>query len=134
MSILDEHIFGDLNKIHSLDELADSLKNLLNSGCYVWDDELINSKQLVDRIKNLKIEIYLDEHSPPHFHVKSANINASFVISDCERLNGDINRRDEELIKYWYRKFRLRLIKVWNNMRPSDCPVGQISDVFGSEV
>lgn len=128
MSFMDKRIFGDFDDIQSLENLAAALERLLNSGCYIWDDgELINAKQLVAREKGLKIEIYPDEHAPPHFHVKSAYINASFTIKECDRIQGDISRKDEDLIKYWHNRFQEKLIDVWNQTRPANCPVGAIT-------
>lgn len=128
MSFMDKRIFGDFDDIQSLEDLAEALEKLLNSGCYVWDDgELVNAKQLVAREKGLKIEIYPDEHAPPHFHVKSADINASFTIKECDKIQGNISRKDEDLIRYWHKRFKEKLIDIWNKTRPANCPVGAIS-------
>jgi len=64
----------------------------------------------------------------PHFHVKSAEIDVAFRISDCALLRGSIDRKTRELIDYWYRNLggRPKLIEVWNKTRPKDCPVGEI--------
>jgi hypothetical protein len=42
--------------------------------------EVYEIKKLVDKINNLKIHIYPNDHNPPHFHVLTDNINASFRI------------------------------------------------------
>ena len=128
MNFVDKRIFRDFHDIESLADLAEALERLLNSGCYVWDDgELVNAKQLVARENGLKNEIYSDEHAPPHFHVKSADINASFAIDDCSKIQGTMSRKDEDLVKYWHKMFKNKLIEVWNQTRPSDCPVGSMT-------
>lgn len=81
---------------------------------------------LVDRFKGLKIEIYANEHPPPHFHISTNNGAASFSIADCELVDGDyfLRRRMRE-IRAWHAQHKKDLIKCWNATRPSDCPVGE---------
>lgn len=81
---------------------------------------------LVEKFKDIKIEIYAKEHPPPHFHVMTNNGNASFTISDCELVDGDyfLSRRMKE-IRNWHAQHKDELIDCWNKTRPSDCPVGE---------
>lgn len=78
----------DPNKLKEFDVFAAWLEAILHNPCSIWEDEgqvvLLENKQLVASINGLKIEIYSNEHPPPHFHVKSPNIDASFTIEDCE--------------------------------------------------
>lgn len=73
---------------------------------------------------DLKIEIYPDEHPPPHFHVKSPNIDASFNIESCNLLKGEIEGRDKKKIEYWHKHAKPLLIEIWNSTRPTNCTVG----------
>ena len=74
----------------------------------------------------LKIEIFADEHPPPHFRVKFKNKTANFRIKDCISLNGDaVVKRNIREIKKWWRDHKQDLIDTWNDSRPADCPVGQ---------
>ena len=114
-------------------KLAEHLELFLNSGCSVWTEPdgekiLLLSRALVGQIHGLTMRIYSDEHAPPHFHVKSAEIDAAFRISDCSLLRGSVNGKTRELIDYWYLKMegRSKLIEDWNKTRPTDCPVGKI--------
>jgi hypothetical protein len=75
---------------------------------------------------SLRIVIHPNEHPPPHFHVIGSGINASFAIDNCALLRGDIGSRERQLVEYWHRRGRTRLVDVWNKTRPSDCPVGPI--------
>jgi len=46
----------------------------------------------VDRIGSLKIEVFSDEHPPPHFRVSYQGQSANFRISDCGKINGGLDR------------------------------------------
>lgn len=82
---------------------------------------------LVDRYAGLVIEIYSDEHPPPHFHVACGAGKASFRISDGSPLHGDLGR-EERTIRRWHARNKPKLVAKWNASRPSDCPVGPYRD------
>lgn len=86
----------------------------------------IERRYLVQSIDKIKIEIYPLEHPPPHFHVKSAKLDATFAIIDCKLLKGDIDSKTLKKIKYFHSANKTKLINVWNRLRPTDCPVGPI--------
>ncbi len=75
----------------------------------------------------MKVEVYSDEHAPPHFHVKSPTIDASFAINDCKVLRGEVSGASLRTIRYWHQHAKPKLVEVWNSTRPGDCEVG----VFG---
>jgi hypothetical protein len=78
----------------------------------------------VDRFADLKIEVFSNEHPPPHFRIKCGNETANYRISDCEQLNGGL-KRYHRTIKAWHARNKPKLIEVWNGRRPTDCPVGK---------
>ena len=111
----------------SMEDLATVLSDLLSGGYSVWTDgSLYSIKQLVARVNGLQIHVYANEHSPPHFHVKSPDIDASFTIQDCAFMHGNIDGREQNLVKWWYKHSRPKLVAAWNNTRPSSCPVGPL--------
>jgi hypothetical protein len=125
------HFFEiDPKELESFEEWAEYLESILNSGrCIVVELngklELLVIKALVATVRGMKIEVYPNEHPPPHFHVKSASIDASLTIQDCSLICGVINNDDYKKIKYWYQRGAKQiLIKSWNSSRPSDCSVG----------
>ena len=129
--MLETLLKATLYKVTDAQGLAKHLENLLNSGCHVWTQSngeklLLQGRALVERINGLKIHIYSKEHSPPHFHVSSANLNAEFSISNCTLLRGSVDRKTRDLIVCWYGMARPKLIEVWNSLRPTNCPVGPI--------
>ncbi len=116
-----------IHEAEDLEAMAKVLSSLLSGGYSVWTDgSLYSIRQLVAVHKGLKIEIRPKEHSPPHFHVKCGGLSASFSIESCELLQGDIDRRNISLIEWWHQRSKDKLVKIWNETRPSDCPAGPI--------
>jgi hypothetical protein len=116
-----------LREATSLQQTAAVLSELLTGGYSIWTDgSLYFIKQLVARVKGIEIHVYSNEHAPPHFHVKSADLDASFAIADCAYLTGNIDGREQRLVRWWYERSRPLLVAAWNASRPTDCPVGPI--------
>jgi hypothetical protein len=113
----------------SLDESARVLTELFSGRYSVWTDgSLYNIKQLVARAGALQIHVYADEHPPPHFHVKSPDVDAVFTIDNCMYIRGNIDGREQRLVRWWYDRSRSKLVAAWNATRPADCPVGPINE------
>lgn len=74
----------------------------------------------------IKIEVFSDEHPPPHFRLRHKNRTANFAIADCEHLNGDL-RLPHRAVKKWWLRHRRQIAEAWNTHRPADCPVGPVS-------
>jgi len=114
--------------LESIDDYAAWLEALLNNPCSIWDEDdepfVIEIKQFIASINGLKIEIYSNEHPPPHFHVNSANVNASFDIENCKKIEGHIKNKDLKKIKFWHSHAKPILIERWNSSRPTNCTVG----------
>lgn len=125
----------DPNELEGMVEWVEYLDAILHGPCEIWEEEngellLYNIRALVEKINGLKVEIYPNEHPPPHFHVKSSTANASFRIDNCEKLHGDISSGDYGKIKFWHQKQSSKslLIEKWNSMRPTTCQVGNFRD------
>jgi len=124
-----EEIEKRIETATSLEELVSVLETLFNRNFSVWrDGQLYNIKQLVAKVNGLHFEINSNEHAPPHFHVKGGDIDATFSIDSGELLQGKIDGRRKALVGWWYSRSRDKLITVWNQTRPSDCPVGPVKD------
>ncbi len=127
------HRFHQVNpeELETFEEWAEWLEALLHNPCSILERDgeliLLEIKQLVARINGLKIEVYADEHPPPHFHVKAPDINVSFSIEDCSLLKGKISAGAEQKVRYWHRHSKATLIEAWNSTRPSNCTVGLYS-------
>jgi hypothetical protein len=81
-------------------------------------------KEQVGRIRNLKVEIYSNDHNPPHFHVKSNDnsINATFRIDNGELINGLIDKNDRKRIEAFCRDPHNQLLMkdTWNKSKPNN--------------
>ncbi|MEL6725706.1 MAG: DUF4160 domain-containing protein [Pseudomonadota bacterium] len=110
--------------------LAEELAESIRQGA-IWeikDGEAMRmlTEETVARIEGLKVEIFANEHPPPHFRVKYQGSTANFTIEDCTRMNGSGQiLRFEKNVKHWWSTNKTKLIETWNRLRPSDCPVGK---------
>ena len=124
----------DIETLESPDDWAEYLDSILHDDCYILERNgeliLVEQRKLVEVVRGLQIEIYPKEHTPPHFHVKSANVDASFRIDNCIKMNGSISRKEELAIKFWWQKAKPKLIDVWDKTRPSDCIVGKYEETI----
>ncbi len=103
-----------------IEELASSFHNgpIQENGMH-----LLLEKE-VGKIKGLKIEVFSNEHPPPHFRVTYQGETANYEIKNCHKLNGDLNNWTRN-IKKWHVKNKYNLIQTWDKMRPTDCSVGE---------
>ena len=87
------------------------------------------TEETVARIDGLKVEVFSNEHPPPHFRVKYQSSTANYQISDFTRLNGSGEvLKYEKNIRLWWNGNKEKLIEDWNRLRPSDCPVGEYKE------
>jgi len=120
-----------ITKAESLEDLLRLLEIFLSSTDYVEEEYgkmyVIETRARVDTINGYRIEIYGDEHSPPHFHIVKDNKKlAAYTISDCTRLCGTLPNGIERKVKFFHARAQDRLITFWNNKRPGHCDVGKI--------
>ena len=83
------------------------------------------TEEVFDRLNGLKIDVFSNEHPPPHFRVSFQGESNNFTIKDCSPLNGNGLSLYFNNIKKWHKNNKNKLIAFWNKKRPSDCPVGQ---------
>jgi len=81
----------------------------------------------VARLGGLKVEIFSDEHGPPHFRVRDGDESADFRISDCARIAGDLHGHERQ-VRRWHKDNEQKLIDAWDARRPTDCPVGKYTE------
>lgn len=69
----------------------------------------------------LKLQIFADDHNPPHFHAVNSDHEALLRLSDLTVLRGQISRRDYDTIKKWTSKKANKdlLIDAWDRLNQS---------------
>lgn len=101
-----------ITKAESLEDLLRLLERFLSSTDYVEEENgriyVVETRAKVDTINGYKIEIYADEHSPPHFHIVKDNKKlATYTISDCTRLSGTLPNGIEKKVNSFMRAHRI---------------------------
>src|SRR5438309_9985456 len=92
------------------DDLLAELRNELKAPSSGMDNYFSGRSFNPDRIELLvartispilKIEVFANEHPPPHFRVNYAGETANYRISDCQQLNGGWSRHCR-VIRNWH--------------------------------
>jgi len=122
----------DSKELDTLDEWVEYLDAIVHGPCLILEKD--NELQLIENpfitkaqvaiVRGMRVEIYSKEHPPPHFHVLSPTIDASFRIDNCTLLNGEVTKDEHKKIRYWHKQAKPMLIEKWNLMRPTDCVAG----------
>jgi hypothetical protein len=60
------------------------------------------------------IQMFWNDHPPPHFHVRYAEHKARIDIHTLELLSGDLPRRALVLVLEWAQEHRGELLEDWN--------------------
>lgn len=68
------------------------------------------------RFGNLKIQIFADDHNPPHFHLVTPEHEALIRLSDLVMIAGTMDRRSLELALDWARRNGKVLDDEWNRL------------------
>ncbi len=104
--------------------LLDSLTYDIHLGLMNEDGIRFLQEHKVSNINQARVEIFSREHPPPHFRVKIAGKSANFTIKSCEKISGCLGRFEHN-VKHWHKWNKNKLIQIWDETRPSDCPVGK---------
>ena len=67
-------------------------------------------------IGGVKIELYFDDHAPPHFHAIIGEYDALIEIETSVILKGDLPRNKKKLILKWAQENRDDLKSIWNDL------------------
>ena len=69
-----------------------------------------------------KIQLFWDEHPPPHFHVMQGEYDCSLRIDTLAILEGDLPSRLLSVVRSWAGAHRVELIEGWNRCRELQPP------------
>lgn len=77
----------------------------------------VKAKERITTADDLQVIIYFNDHSPPHFNVKTRDhrIDAKFKIENCELLGSSIGTKDLKKIQAFYlsAKGKMVLEAIW---------------------
>lgn len=111
---------NSISSRQELESLTFELNRILRDDCKLLQNgTLYFTKALVENIKGLTLNIYPNDHTPPHFHVIAHNpkIDCKINIYDISEYSGDIQNKYYDKIKAWYwdrdYKGREKLIEFW---------------------
>jgi hypothetical protein len=71
----------------------------------------------------IKIQIFWDEHPPPHFHAKAGDERVSIRIDDLTVLSGDMSPRLLALVLQWGKMHQVELLEAWNRCEKQEQPL-----------
>ena len=69
------------------------------------------------RFYGILIQMYYDDHNPPHFHAIYGEYRAVISIQDLAILEGDLPPRAVGLVMEWGRAHKNELLKDWDLAR-----------------
>lgn len=113
------------NEIKGKNNLVDLLEKFLDQTNITPDGKVCNVKHFIASSGGLRIEIYSNDHNPPHFHVvsKQRKINARFHLYTLEYINSKvwkISEKDKKKIKYFLESNRSYVNKLHNFYEKKD--------------
>ncbi len=130
LSKISKTYYCNQEKLNDISQFEKQIGDLLNSGAYYYNNNYVESRHLVDKIRNIKIEIYSKEHGIPHFHILADDKRASLSIENCELIeNTGFDNKTIKTIEKWFKISKQRLIDIWNKTRPDDCSIGKINNI-----
>lgn len=74
----------------------------------------------VARLRNSKIQIFPDDHNPPHFRLIGPNSNAQIAIATLRVLAGRADRRDLREAMTYAKAHRAELLAIWEKLNERD--------------
>jgi hypothetical protein len=64
-------------------------------------------------IEGVKICLFFDDHSPPHFHAFIAEYEAVIEINSTEIMKGDLPENKKRKIMKWAERHKEELMEIW---------------------
>ena len=68
------------------------------------------------------IQMFWNEHAPPHFHAKYAEFKATIDIQSLQLIKGTLPRRALELVLDWAELHQQELLKNWDLCQVDEKP------------
>ena len=77
----------------------------------------------ISRFQEISVEMYHDDHPPPHFHVYYADERAIIEIDTMRILGGALSPRIHRLVTDWGRRHRAELQANWRRAVAHEAPL-----------
>jgi hypothetical protein len=59
------------------------------------------------------VQMFFDDHAPPHFHVRYAEYGAQINIQTLEIIEGNLPRTALSLVRQWATEHQTELVENW---------------------
>lgn len=66
----------------------------------------------------VKVSVYGDDHLPPHFHLRSVEAEALFLIADLSVYSGSVPASVKDNVWSWVEENRATIAGEWNRLNP----------------
>lgn len=70
----------------------------------------------IARIGNIKVQVFADDHNPPHFHVVTPDGEALVSIAGLRILRGDLRRKDFDAVIEWANQNLDTIEDAWHSL------------------
>ncbi len=67
-------------------------------------------------IDGIKVDLYYNDHAPPHFHAKYAEYENLIAIKTLTKLKGDLPPKQHKKIIKWSKKNQDVLMEIWDTL------------------
>ena len=74
------------------------------------------------RFLGIVIQIYYDDHNPPHFHARYGDKKGSFEITSLNMLEGNLPIKVRSLVTEWADQHKEELMKDWEMAQMGNVP------------
>ena len=69
----------------------------------------------ISRFLGIVVNMYYDEHNPPHFHVRYNEFRAVVSIRECNILEGTLPGRVRGFVAEWAELHQQELLTMWDS-------------------
>lgn len=76
----------------------------------------------ISRFYGMTIQLFYDDHNPPHFHVTYGSYKAVFSIDTLEIIEGKLPKKQALLIVQWAYLHRQELFQTWETVKNRQVP------------
>ncbi len=71
----------------------------------------------IARFYGIIIKLFFGDHPPPHFHAVYGEYIGVFNIDTLEKIEGDLPKRAEQLVKDWAEMHKKDLRTMWDKQK-----------------